>query len=159
MSVRRGEGQITGAYDINVLDALARNQKNNRDKMYEQAMLNTQKYLENRRKAREVFVDAMIQDNYENFRKLLSRGELPDGTQLQYPNGGAYMPCVPSQTLTTYAMKVAETIEAICEEAMEDIYPKEHHNLAVKKVSDISKANDVKGTTPSFPPSYDAAGI
>ena len=151
--IKRGEGDISNAYDINVLDALARNQKHNRDRMYEEALLNNQKYLQNRREAEEIFVDNMIKNIYEDFRSILSKGEIPKrgnvpSYQLKYPSTGApYCPCVPAATLTKYAMKVAETMETICTEAMEEIYPKEHKDLALKKATDVSKLQDLSRNT------------
>jgi hypothetical protein len=140
----RKAGEISNAYDVNVLDALGRNQKQARNKLYQQALLKPENYLEQRNEALEKLIDTMVKQHFELFREFLSKGKMPGGEQLKYPDGKPYFPCVPNASITKFAMKVAETIEDICEKAMEEVYPMEHKDLAIKKLTDINKIKDLE---------------
>lgn len=135
----RGEGEISKPFEFNVLNTLGRNQKKNRNMLYQQALSKPDDYLKQRNQALELLVDSMVKKNYDDFRAFLSKGTLPDGSQLNFPDGKPYMPCLPDASLTKFAMSVAETIEEICENAMEEVMPMSHKDLAIKKISDISK--------------------
>ena len=136
----RGADQPSGAYDINILNVMGREQKAARNKLYQQAIMNPEGYLEHRGQAESDVVDKMVESQYKHFKELLFFGKL-NGTQIfKLPDGSEYAPRLPEATVTKFAIKVCETVEKILEEAIEECYPMKYGDLAHKKSAELANA-------------------
>ena len=122
-------------FEPDALNTLGREQKRARDKLYAQALDKPSAYVEKQSNFHADFADTMIVKMNEMFYRLLSDGVYGDEKQLQDLNGVAYKPGVPRSIISAFCMKVDETIEDMCEEAFEMIMPREHVNLALKRIS------------------------
>ena len=131
----------TGAFDIDILNTLGRDQKAARNRLYQEALQKPEDYLKKRNEAIETLIDTEVRAFYVKFKKLLKYGEYTGGNLL-YPGSSTdrYYPSLPDASVQKFCIGVAETIEDICEKAFEEIYPMDHKDLAVKRISDMSKS-------------------
>ena len=128
-----------GAFVIDILNTLGRDQKAARNVLYQQALQKPEAYLEKRNKAMEDLIDSEVRAFYVKFKKLLKYGEYSGG-QLELPlSTDPYHPMLPDATIQKFCIGVAESIEDICEKAFEEIYPVDHKHLAIKKMTELNK--------------------
>lgn len=134
----RGE---SGAYQLNILNTLGRQQKQARNKLYSMAIMKPEEYLLRRSAAEEAVIDGAVSVLYANFKSLLLTGQDVDGNQIfVYPDDTAYEPRLPEATITKFAIRASETVEKIWEEAIEEVFPMKYGDLANKKSAELTRA-------------------
>ena len=84
-------------FKVKVLNALVREEKTARNQLYASALKNPDKYINTREEIIKAIVDDLVQTNYDTFWDILTKGKLPDGTDMKLPDGGKYNPGVAEQ--------------------------------------------------------------
>ena len=128
-----------GAFDIDILNTLGRDQKAARNILYQKALAEPEKYLNARNNAMDLVIDKQVREFYVIFKELLKYGTIGGNQVLKFPDGSDYKPMLPEASIQKFCIGVAESIEDICEKAFEEVYPVDHKNLAVKKMSELNK--------------------
>jgi hypothetical protein len=137
----RDRTKVSGAYDIDILNALGRDAKDSRNMLYERALSSPTGYLAQRNKAMKIVIDDQIGAIFKVIRDLLQNGEMEGkGQVLHFPDGKTeFRPKVPEATILKFAMGASKTIEDLFEKAFEECFPEDHKNLAIKKMTDLNK--------------------
>ena len=141
--IARGEVKKlgSGAYDIDILNVMGRQQKKARNQLYSEAIANPTLYLDKRSEAESTIIDNEVERQYKFFKLLLLKGQDEDEKQIcVYPSGEPYAPNLPEATITKFAIRASETLEKIYEDAIEEIFPMKYGDLAHKKSAEIAKA-------------------
>ena len=136
----RGEGKGSGAYDVNILNVLGRQQKASRNKLYQSAIKNPEGYLHYKSLAEQKIVDKMVCKLHEDFKTILLVGKQGNTQVLLDGDGEDYQPRLPEATISKYAVRACETIEKVLEEMIEECYPKSYEGLSKKKMGEYSDA-------------------
>ena len=97
-------------------------------------------YYDLRKEIITAITEKQVEDAYELYWDLLRNGII-GGDQMEYVNtvGGKvnFVPNLPEQKISQFAMKVAQTIEDICEEAVSLILPDDYLQLAQQRQKDV----------------------
>lgn len=131
------------------LNLLGRTQKQARDRLYARALDKPSAYVERRSELIHKFTDGMIDEMNDRFFYILAYGQKvnQDGSRTQlmtYPGGSdPYVPGIPKATISAFCVKVMETVEDMCVEAFEMMYPKDHLRLATARISSATSDGEV----------------
>ena len=136
----RGSEKESGAYNLNILNVMGREQKNARNELYQSAIVNPEGYLNQRGIAEQAVVEVYISMIYKDFKDLLLNGKMDGDQVLCLANGNAYAPKLPEAKITKYAIKACETIQSILEDMVEECYPTKYGDLAGKKTAELAEA-------------------
>ena len=99
-------------------------------------------------KLREQVISAITKNSvegaYNAYWDLLTEGKYAGG-QLNWPDGsGEFKPNLPESEVNRFALKVANAIKEIAEEAVDEILPMDVDELAKKRSKSILEAKNVK---------------
>lgn len=139
----REKGKASGAYDIDILNTLGRDQKKARNQLYQEAIKNPDKYLKTRNDFENNIIDNVVHNIYKEFKDLLLSGKYKGVEYLKYPNDDFYMPCLPEATITKFAIRASETLEKLYEEMFEEIYPSNLTQLATVRNKELGATGAV----------------
>ena len=82
-------------------------------------------------------------DIYRKLFKLLTRGILPDGSQMKIGSKNLN-PCFPSQTAADFCIDAGNTIDKIIKDALEVILPESHLDIARMQMEKKSSTQTIK---------------
>jgi len=133
--------------DRSVFKVSAKNQlgldfQKTRAKLLSLALSKPEKYFELREQVIEAITEKSVEGAYEAYWDLLTSGKFGD-EQLQWPDGEDFQPNLPESEVNRFALKVANAIKEIAEEAVDKILPMDVDKLAKKKSKSILEAKNV----------------
>jgi hypothetical protein len=85
----------------------------------------------------------IAKDIYKKLFKLLTKGTLPDGTQMKIGPTNLN-PCFPSQTAADFCIDAANTIDKIIKDATEVILPASHLDIARMQMEKKSSTSTIR---------------
>ena len=114
-----------------------------RAKLLSLALSKPEKYFELREQVITAITETSVEQAYEAYWDLLTEGKY--GTeQLSWPDGDDFKPNLPESEVNRFALKVANAIKEIAEEAVDEILPMDVDELAKKRSKSILEAKNVK---------------
>jgi len=114
-----------------------------RAKLLSLALSKPEKYFELREEVITAITENSVERAYEAYWDLLTTGKYGDD-QLEWPDGTAFQPNLPESEVNRFALKVANAIKEIAEEAVDEILPMDVDELAKKRSKSILDAKNVK---------------
>jgi hypothetical protein len=114
-----------------------------RAKLLSLALSKPEKYFELREEVITAITENSVEKAYEAYWDLLTEGKFGDD-QLVWPDGTAFQPNLPESEVNRFALKVANAIKEIAEEAVDEILPMDIDELAKKRSKSILEAKNVK---------------
>ncbi len=114
-----------------------------RAKLLSLALSKPEKYFELREEVITAITENSVEKAYEAYWDLLTEGKFGDD-QLTWPDGTAFQPNLPESEVNRFALKVANAIKEIAEEAVDEILPMDVDELAKKRSKSILEARNVK---------------
>ena len=134
--------------DRSVFKVSAKNQlgldfQKTRAKLLSLALSKPEKYFELREEVITAITENSVEKAYEAYWDLLTTGKYGDD-QLTWPDGNPFQPNLPESEVNRFALKVANAIKEIAEEAVDEILPMDVDELAKKRSKSILEAKNVK---------------
>ena len=135
--------------DRSVFKVSAKNQlgldfQKTRAKLLSLALSKPEQYFELREKVITAITENSVEGAYNAYWDLLTEGKFTGG-QLEWPDGtGPFKPNLPESEVNRFALKVANAIKEIAEEAVDEILPMDVDELAKKRSKSILEAKNVK---------------
>ena len=114
-----------------------------RAKLLSLALSKPEKYFELREQVIEAITETSVEQAYESYWELLTEGKY-GVEQLKWPDGDDFKPNLPESEVNRFALKVANAIKEIAEEAVDEILPMDVDELAKKRSKSILEAKNVK---------------
>ena len=115
-----------------------------RAKLLSLALSKPDKYFELREQVITAITETSVEQAYESYWDLLTEGKFTGGN-LKWPDGGDdFKPNLPESEVNRFALKVANAIKEIAEEAVDEILPMDVDELAKKRSKSILEAKNVK---------------
>ena len=114
-----------------------------RAKLLSLALSKPEKYFELREDVIEAITETSVEQAYEAYWDLLTEGKY-GVEQLKWPDGDDFKPNLPESEVNRFALKVANAIKEIAEEAVDEILPMDVDELAKKRSKSILEAKNVK---------------
>ncbi len=114
-----------------------------RAKLLSLALSKPEKYFELREEVITAITENSVEKAYEAYWDLLTTGKYGD-EQLEWPDGNPFQPNLPESEVNRFALKVANAIKEIAEEAVDEILPMDIDELAKKRSKSILEAKNVK---------------
>ena len=115
-----------------------------RAKLLSLALSKPDKYFELREQVIEAITESSVESAYNAYWELLTDGKYGGGEQLKWPDGDDFKPNLPESEVNRFALKVANAIKEIAEEAVDEILPMDVDELAKKRSKSILEAKNVK---------------
>ena len=134
--------------DRSVFKVSAKNQlglefQKTRAKLLSLALSKPEKYFELREEVITAITENSVERAHEAYWDLLTTGKYGDD-QLEWPDGNPFQPNLPESEVNRFALKVANSIKEIAEEAVDEILPMDVDELAKKRSKSILEAKNVK---------------
>ena len=134
--------------DRSVFKVSAKNQlgldfQKTRAKLLSLALSKPEKYFELRETVITAITENSVEGAYNAYWDLLTEGKFVGG-QLKWPDGDDFKPNLPESEVNRFALKVANAIKEIAEEAVDEILPMDVDELAKKRSKSILEAKNVK---------------
>ena len=114
-----------------------------RAKLLSLALSKPDKYFELREQVITAITETSVEQAYEAYWDLLTEGKY-GVEQLKWPDGDEFKPNLPESEVNRFALKVANAIKEIAEEAVDEILPMDVDELAKKRSKSILEAKNVK---------------
>ena len=114
-----------------------------RAKLLSLALSKPDKYFELREQVITAITETSVEQAYEAYWDLLTEGKY-GVEQLKWPDGDDFKPNLPESEVNRFALKVANAIKEIAEEAVDEILPMDVDELAKKRSKSILEAKNVK---------------
>ena len=114
-----------------------------RAKLLSLALSKPDKYFELREDVIEAITETSVEQAYEAYWDLRTEGKY-GVEQLKWPDGDDFKPNLPESEVNRFALKVANAIKEIAEEAVDEILPMDVDELAKKRSKSILEAKNVK---------------
>ena len=114
-----------------------------RAKLLSLALSKPEKYFELREDVIEAITETSVEQAYEAYWDLLTEGKY-GVEQLKWPDGDDFKPNLPESEVNRFALKVANAIKEIAEEAVDEILPMDVDELAKKRSKSILESKNVK---------------
>jgi hypothetical protein len=114
-----------------------------RAKLLSLALSKPEKYFELREEVITAITENSVEKAYEAYWDLLTTGKYGN-EQLAWPDGNPFQPNLPESEVNRFALKVANAIKEIAEEAVDEILPMDVDELAKKRSKSILEAKNVK---------------
>ena len=114
-----------------------------RAKLLSLALSKPEKYFELREQVITAITENSVEGAYNAYWDLLTDGKY-NNEQLKWPDGGDFKPNLPESEVNRFALKVANAIKEIAEEAVDEILPMDVDELAKKRSKSILEAKNVK---------------
>ncbi len=134
--------------DKSVFKVSAKNQlglefQKTRAKLLSLALSKPEQYFELREEVIEAITEKSVEGAYNSYWELLTEGKYGD-EQLEWPDGKPFQPNLPESEVNRFALKVANAIKEIAEEAVDEILPMDIDELAKKRSKSILESKNVK---------------
>ena len=134
--------------DRSVFKVSAKNQlglefQKTRAKLLSLALSKPEDYFKLREEVITAITENSVEKAYEAYWDLLTEGKFGDD-QLTWPDGNPFQPNLPESEVNRFALKVANAIKEIAEEAVDEILPMDIDELAKKRSKSILEAKNVK---------------
>ncbi len=107
------------------------------------ALSKPEKYFELREQVITAITEKSVEGAYEAHWDLLTDGKFGDN-RLYWPDRTDFKPSLPESEVNRFALKVANVIKEIAEEAVDEILPMDVDDLAKKRSKSILEAKNVK---------------
>ena len=114
-----------------------------RAKLLSLALSKPEKYFELREEVITAITENSVEGAYNAYWELLTEGK-SGNAQLKWPDGEPFQPKLPESEVNRFALKVANAIKEIAEEAVDEILPMDVDELAKKRSKSILEAKNVK---------------
>ena len=135
---------MTSAFKVSAKNQLGLDFQKTRAKLLSLALSKPEQYFDLREKVITAITENSVEGAYNAYWDLLTEGKFAGG-QLEWPDGtGAFKPNLPESEVNRFALKVANAIKEIVEEAVDEILPMDVDKLAKKRSKSILEAKNVK---------------
>ena len=118
-----------------------------RAKLLSLALSKPEHYFELREQVIEAITEKSVEEAYDAYWELLTDGKFGND-QLKWPDADdfqpEFQPKLPESEVNRFALKVANAIKEIAEEAVDEILPMDIDKLAKKRSKSILEAKNVK---------------
>jgi len=121
-------------FKVNAANQLGLDRARSQNALFAVALSKPEEYFRLRANAFEAITVGPVENAYNTYWDLLTSGRTPNGGSLQL-NGANFNPGVPDSVAGKFALKVAQAIKDIAEEAIEEILPMKFQDLAVNRSS------------------------
>ena len=117
-----------------------------RAKLLSLALSKPEKYFELRELVITAITESSVEGTYNAYWDLLTEGKYGAGQRITWLTGGRdnFEPHLPESEVNRFALKVANAIKEIAEEAVDEILPMDIDELAKKRSKSILEAKNVK---------------
>ena len=133
-------------FKVNVANVLGLDQQKTRATLLSLALSQPSQYFALRQTVIDKITLNSVEAIYEQYWNILTSGQYLEsgkGEQLKYPTGKAFQPNLPEQQVNKFALKVANAIREIAEEAVESILPMKYNDLAVSSARGVLHAKGI----------------
>ena len=114
-----------------------------RAKLLSLALSKPEQYFQLRDQVITAITESSVENAYNAYWDLLTEGKFAGGN-LNWPDGEDFKPNLPESDVNRFALKVANAIKEIAEEAVDEILPMDVDDLAKRKSKSILEAKNVK---------------
>ena len=114
-----------------------------RAKLLSLALSKPEQYFDLREQVIEAITEKSVEEAYDAYWELLTIGKFGND-QLKWPDNTPFQPNLPESEVNRFALKVANAIKEIAEEAIDEILPMDVDELAKKRSKSILEAKNVK---------------
>ena len=124
-------------FRVNVTNQLGLDFQKSRSKLLSVALSSPAEYFRARDDLISSITETQVKLMYEIYWRALTKGMLPkkgrDGYTQFEVGGAAFEPNMPESEVNKFALKVANAVKEIAEEAVEEIMPMQYKDLAVSR--------------------------
>lgn len=134
---------MTSVFKVSAKNQLGLEFQKTRAKLLSLALSKPEDYFKLREEVITAITENSVEKAYEAYWDLLTEGKFGDD-QLNWPDGNPFKPNLPESEVNRFALKVANAIKEIAEEAVDEILPMDVDELAKKRSKSILEAKNVK---------------
>ena len=125
-------------FKVNVSNVLGLDQQRVRAQLLALALSNPSQYFQLRQQVIDAITIETVKNTYEQYWTILTTG---------VPNielgGKTFAPNLPEQQVNKFALKVANAVREIAEEAVESILPMKYNDLAISSSRGVLKSRGI----------------
>jgi hypothetical protein len=133
----------TSNFKVNPKNILGLDARKTRSKLLALALSKPEQYYELRERVIEKMTENAVDELYNVYWGALTNGVVKE-QQLQFPGGGNFHPNLPESDVNKFALKCANAIYEISQEAVESILPLRFKDLAIESQEAILSERGVK---------------
>ena len=140
---------MASVFKVKPINQLGLDFQKTRAKLLSMALSKPENYFDLRERVITAITESSVETAYDNYWNLLTEGKYGAGgasriTWLAGGGGGNFEPHLPESEVNRFALKVANAIKEIAEEAVDEILPMDIDELAKKRSKSILEAKNVK---------------
>ena len=138
---------MASVFKVSAKNQLGLDFQKTRAKLLSLALSKPEHYFDLRERVITAITENSVEAAYNSYWDLLTDGKFGNGGQLTWlagNQGGEFQPKLPESEVNRFALKVANAIKEIAEEAVDEILPMDIDELAKKRSKSILEAKNVK---------------
>ena len=137
-------------FKINTTNYLGLDHSTYKNKLLQISLTNSSEYFKMRENVLKNVKNDAISKMYETFYLVMSEGKLiggrnaasdTDNEPLVGDINKVFCPNYPNQKITEFALGASKTLDAICEECIELIFPNDYRNIAEARIARKGEAD------------------
>ena len=134
---------MTSVFKVKPKNQLGLEFQKTRAKLLSLALSKPEQYFELRGRVIEAITENSVEGAYNSYWELLTIGKFGND-QIKWEDKTAFQPNLPESEVNRFALKVANAIKEIAEEAVDEILPMDIDELAKKRSKSILEAKNIK---------------
>ena len=134
---------MSSNFKVNVANVLGLQQQRTRSDLLSLALSQPSAYFALRQDVIEKITVGSVERIYDEYWNILTVG-MANKTQINFPGTSTpFQPNLPEQQVNKFALKVANAVREIAEEAVESILPMKYNDLAVSSARGVLHAKGI----------------
>ena len=137
---------MASVFKVNAKNQLGLDFQKTRAKLLSLALSKPEHYFDLRERVITAITESSVEGAYNAYWDLLTEGKHGNNQRITWlaGGGGNFEPHLPESEVNRFALKVANAIKEIAEEAVDEILPMDIDELAKKRSKSILEAKNVK---------------
>ena len=128
---------MTSIFKLNPANQLGLDYQKSRAKLMSLALTKPEKYYELRAQVIEKLTVEQVKNIYNQYWDILSEGKISATDRLTYDGTDPFKPGMPESKIGEFALRCANAIREIAEDAVEELLPSNHLDLAQRKSKEL----------------------
>ena len=128
---------MTSIFKLNPANQLGLDYQKSRAKLMSLALTKPEKYYELRAQVIEKLTVEQVKNIYNQYWDILSEGKIGATDRLTYDGTDLFIPGMPESKIGEFALRCANAIREIAEDAVEELLPSNHLDLAQRKSKEL----------------------
>ena len=128
---------MTSIFKLNPANQLGLDYQKSRAKLMSLALTKPETYYKLRAEVIEKLTVEQVKNIYNQYWDILSEGKISATDRLTYDGTDPFIPGMPESKIGEFALRCANAIREIAEDAVEELLPSNHLDLAQRKSKEL----------------------